>query len=147
MENMNWLSVVLATLLPSIMGFLYYNPKTVGKAWMDSLGITEEDIQNSGGMAVKMGLSVVLAFLLSFYLVMTVNGPGQEGEFDTFQHGAFHGFGLALTVALPVLITNGLFEMKTWKNLLINALYWMITIILMGGILDAMNHWPNEVAM
>lgn len=27
--------------------------------------------------------------------------------------------------------------------MLINVFYWIITLALMGGILDAMNHWQN----
>ncbi|NNE30694.1 MAG: DUF1761 domain-containing protein [Saprospiraceae bacterium] len=144
MEHVNWLSVVLATLIPMIIGFIYYNPKVIGTAWMNSLGITEEDIKNNqGNMAVTFGVSLVMSFFLTFFLINFNNSPGQEGEFDTFGHGAFHGFFLAVVVALPVLITNGLFEMKNWKNLIINAVYWIIAMALMGGILDAMNHWPN----
>ena len=45
---------------------------------------------------------------------------------------------------MPVLVTNGLFERKNLKNLAINTLYWIITIGLMGGVIDMLNHWPNE---
>lgn len=32
---------------------------------------------------------------------------------------------------------------RTWKHMLINIFYWIITLALMGGILDAMNQWKN----
>lgn len=142
MENVNWLSMVISTLIPTIIGFIYYNPKVVGTAWMNSLGFTEEDLKG-GNMAVMMVVSLVLAFLISFFLLNFNNGPGQEGEFDTFKHGAFHGVFIGVVMAIPVLVTNGMFERKTAKNLVINAIYWLITLALMGGVLDAMNHWPN----
>jgi len=138
MEGVNWLSIVIATLIPTVMGFIYYNPKVFGNAWMQSLGKTEEELKPDN-MAVIMIVSLILSLLLSFFLLGFNNGEGQEGEFDTFKHGAFHGAFLAIMVAIPVLVTNGLFEKKSWKNALINSVYWIITITLMGGVLDAMN--------
>ncbi len=73
------------------------------------------------------------------------NGVGQEGEFDTFKHGAAHGAILSVFLVMPIFITNGLFEQKSWKNMLINIGYWLITLAIMGGIVDAMNHWPNTM--
>ena len=144
MENVNWLSFILAVLTPMIIGFIWYNPKVFGKAWMDSIGMTEEQAQQ-GNMPVIMGVSLLLSALLAFFLINFNNQPGQEGVFDTFKHGAFHGVFLGITVGLPILVTNGLFEQKNAKNLLINSAYWLVTMALMGGILDAMNHWPNEM--
>lgn len=138
MEGVNWLSIVICTLIPTIVGFIYYNPKVFGKAWMDSLGMTEEQLRPNN-MAVMMIISLVLSLFLTFFLLGFNNGEGQEGEFDNFGHGAFHGAFLAIMVALPVLITNGMYEKKSWKNALINAVYWVITITLMGGVIDAMN--------
>lgn len=143
MENVNWLSMVIATILPMVVGFIYYNPKVFGNAWMKSLGITEEDIKKQN-MAKTYGIALVMSFLLAFFLINFNNAPGQEGEFDTFKHGAFHGLFLGIVMALPILMTNGLFELKSLKNIFINVGYWIITLVLMGGVLDAMNHWPNE---
>ena len=142
MENINWLSVIISTLMPMIMGFIYYHPKVAGKAWMESIGMTEEKAREAN-MPLTFGISLVMSFLLTFFLINFNNGPGQEGQFDTFGHGAFHGAFLGLIVVMPVFVTNGLFEQKGWKNTIINVVYWVITLALMGGILDAMNHWTG----
>ena len=142
MEHTNWISMIIATLIPTIVGFIYYNPKVAGTAWMHSLGITEEHMKK-GNMPVIIGVSLVMSFFLAFFLIDFNNGPGQEGEFDTFGHGAWHGTFVAIIIAMPVLVTNGLFEMKNFKNMAINTAYWIIALALMGGVLDAMNHWPN----
>ena len=143
-ENTNFLAVIIAALIPMIVGFIYYHPKVFGKAWMNSLGITEADLK-VGNMALIYGICLVMSFLLSMYLLGNVDGPGQEGqnrEYDTFNHGAFHGMILTIFLVMPVMVTNGLFERKSFKNLGINLLYWLITISLMGGVIDALNHWP-----
>ena len=143
MPSPNFLAIILAALIPMIMGFIYYHPKVFGKAWMDSLGLTEEDLKK-GNMAVIFGVSLLMSFLLSMFLLVNVDGPGQEGQYDSFKHGAFHGMLIGFMVAMPVMVTSGLFERKNFKNLAINVVYWVITISLMAGVIDALNHWPND---
>ena len=142
MEETNWLSIVISSLIPIIIGFIYYHKNLFGKAWMSSLNITEEDLKK-GNKALILGLSIVMSFLLSIFLINFNNSTGQEAEFDNFAHGAWHGFFVAFVVGMPILFISGLFELKKIKNLIINVIYWMITLAIMGGILDAMNHWPN----
>ena len=148
-ETTNWLAIIIAALIPMIVGFIYYHPKVFGKVWMNSLGITEADLK-IGNMGLIYGVSLVMSFILSFYLLGNVDGPGQEGpqgQFDTFKHGAAHGMLLTIFLVMPVMVTNGLFERKSFKNLGINLLYWLITLSLMGGVIDAMNHWPDLPAI
>ncbi|OUS01054.1 hypothetical protein A9Q86_09935 [Flavobacteriales bacterium 33_180_T64] len=143
MENINWLSIILATLTPMFIGFIYYHKAVFGKAWLDSIGMTDEKAKKAN-LAVTLSVSLVFSFLLSFFLLNFNNdGINQEGEFDTFLHGAWHGTFIAIIIVTPVIITNGLFERKRWKSMLINVFYWIITLALMGGILDVMNHWEN----
>ena len=98
-------------------------------------------------MAVIFGVSLIMSFLLSWFLLINVDGPGQEGSFDSFKHGAFHGAEIGLLVAMPLMVTNALFERKNFKYMAINLGYWIITLMLMGGVIDAMNHWPNDLTL
>ncbi len=139
MENANWLSILIATLIPMVLGFIYYHPKVFGNAWMASVGMKPEDAKKAN-MALVFGLSFIMAFLLALFVLYNVDGPAQEGQYDSFKHGASHGLILSFFVAMPIMVTNGLFEQKSFKNLVINLGYWAITLILMGGVLDAMNH-------
>jgi hypothetical protein len=143
MENINWLSMVLATLVPMVMGFIYYHKALFGNAWMASIGMTEEKAKEAN-MGMVFGISLVMSFLIAFFLFGNVNSPGQEGEFDTFKHGALHGVIISLFLVIPIFVTNGLFEQKSRNNMLINAGYWLITLAIMGGIVDAMNTVPAE---
>lgn len=143
MPQPNWLAILIAALIPMLVGFVYYHKNVFGKAWMDSLGIKEEDLKTSG-MGIIFGVSLLMSFMLSMFVLVNVDGPMQEGEFDSFKHGALHGTIIAVMVAMPVLVTNGLFERKKFKNLAINTVYWLITLALMGGVIDMLNHWPND---
>jgi len=140
MDEVNWLSMVLATITPMLIGFFYYHKAVFGKAWMDSTSMAD----TKGKKIITFGVSIVLSFLLSLLLLNFNNdGINQEGDFDTFRHGAWHGTVIAIAIVTPVLVINGFFRQKAWKNILIDIFYWIITLALMGGILDVMNHWDN----
>lgn len=137
MESINWVSLLIAAIVPMAIGFPWYHKALFGKAWMDSIGMTEEKLQ-SGNMALIFGLSFVMSLVMAVFMFQFTNG--HEGEYDSFQHGAAHGAILSLFIIVPIFISNGLFERKPWKNILINAGYWLVTISVMGGVMDAMNH-------
>lgn len=132
--------MLIATLIPMIMGFVYYHKALFGNAWIKSIGMTEEKAKEAN-MGVVFGVSLVMSFLIAFFMLNFCNGEGQEGQFDTFKHGAAHGAIISVFFVIPIFITNGLFEQRSWTNMLINAGYWLITLAIMGGILDAMNHF------
>ena len=142
MENVNVFSLILSSLTPMIVGSLYYSKFLFGKTWMASIGMTEEK-QKQANMILVMGLSILGALLLSIFFLNFNNGYDQEGQYDTFGHGAWHGAFIGVVVVMPVFVSNGLFEQKSWKNIVINVAYWIITLALMGGIMDALNHFPN----
>ena len=144
MENINWLSLVISALIPTAVGFFWYGKRLFMKPWMESVGMTEEKMKG-GNMGMIFGLSIFMAFLLSFFLIGFNNQPGQEGEFDSFKHGAFHGAILCIFVIMPIIISGGLFEQRSWKGMFINIGYWLVTLMLMGGVIDAMNHLPNSL--
>ena len=152
--ELNYLAIVVAAIVPLIMGAVWYNPKVLGTAWMKASGMTEEKIK-SGNIPVIFGITLVLSFMLAF----TVNGmvihqvgatqlaysnPDAESfqafmaEFGnmhrSFGHGALHGAIGAIFFVLPVLGINALFERKGWKYILINVGYWTVILTIMGAI-------------
>ena len=141
---MNWLAILVSALIPLIIGSIWYHPKVFGTAWMHATGITEEKIKKmspSKAYIVAVLLSVVLSFYL--YINVLIGGPddmrhGQE-IYLTFKHGAAHGAFLGIFVGVPILATNAIFEMKSAKYIFINVFYWIVSLALMGGVL---NGWP-----
>ncbi len=161
---MNFLAILVAALVPMIMGFIWYNPKVLGNAWMQAAGITEDKMKGAN-MAVIFGVSFLLSFLLAFSIQFMVIHQYHFGSmlfkttymdqntelgamyksimdqygsaYRTFKHGALHGFIGGLFVATPILATNALFERKGFKYIAINCGYWIITMMIMGGIVSA----------
>ncbi|HFA48320.1 MAG TPA: DUF1761 domain-containing protein [Bacteroidetes bacterium] len=163
--NFNWLAILVAALVPTIIGFVWYNPMVLGKAWMKASGMTEEKIKG-GNMAVIFGVSFLFSFMIAMSLTEStvhqnnvpgvfMSGSGElpaagteeavlienftTGKYSklhrTFSHGAFHGAIVGIFFALPLLGIVALFERKSFKYIFINAGYWILTLALMGGII------------
>ncbi|NOT37211.1 MAG: DUF1761 domain-containing protein [Saprospiraceae bacterium] len=127
-----YLAIFIGGLIPMILGFIWYHPKVFGGAWMKSLGFTEESLKE-GNMGLTMGLATLLAMVLSWKL--NEWSSHVEPGMSQFVHGFYHGaMGLGLPAAL-VLVSNSLFQRNTWTNILINAIYWVIALGLMGAFL------------
>ncbi|MCK6649611.1 MAG: DUF1761 domain-containing protein [Bacteroidia bacterium] len=163
--HINFLVLLIAAVVPMIVGFIWYNPKTLGTAWMKAAEVSEDKMKGAN-MALIFGLSFVFAYLLAMaeqFMVIhqyhvysifqgdpTMSDPNSAtslmindfmakygNNFRTFKHGALHGTIAGLFVALPIIGTNALFERKSFKYIFINARYWTITLALMGGVICA----------
>jgi hypothetical protein len=155
--------VALAALIPLVMGFIWYNPKVFGTAWMNLAGLTEEKMKGAN-MPLIFILSYVFAFMMGLAIIPIVIHQGHlysillktpgfgvagspvqtmiEGfmrdyghNFRTFKHGVFHGILFTIFFIFPLIATGSLFERKGFKYIFINAGYWLVTIGLMGGVI------------
>ena len=142
-NNINWLSILLAIFTPFLMGYIYYHKNVFGNVLETSISMTDNNASKTKRVIAFL-ISILFSFVLSFFLLNFNNdGLNQEGQFDSFQHGAWHGVILAIATAIPVIVINNFFQQKPWKHIVVNIFYWVITLAIMGGILDAMNHWEN----
>lgn len=156
-ELMNWPAFIVATLVPMVLGFIWYNPKTpMGAIWMRETGMTDEKMKGAN-MPLIFGLSILFSFIMNFFIVshevihqygafsLLAENPEEayrvlteyKDAFRTFPHGMLHGALLGLCFVLPLFATNGMFERKSWKLIWVNVAYWTISLIIMGGILCA----------
>lgn len=166
MIHINFLAVFVAALVPMIMGFIWYNPKTLGKAWMKAADVTEEKMK-SANMALVFGLSFLFSLCIALTMnFITIHQFGVQStlmtdpkaladpttplgayfadfmskygnNFRTFKHGALHGFISGLFMALPIIGTNSLFERRGFKYIAITTGFWIISFTIMGGIICA----------
>ena len=161
----HFLFVILAALVPLLLGFIWYHPKVFGTQWMAVSGMTEEKMKG-GNMLVIFGLTFVLSFLLAVFMrfivvhqthVMSIlarrsdsSDPNSEASvmlkkfmelfgtsYRTFKHGVFHGTIAGIMLATPVIGIIALFERKGFKYVAINAGFFIVAFALMGGIICA----------
>jgi hypothetical protein len=164
--HMNFIAILAATLVPLVLGFLWYNPSFgFGQAWMRGAGIAQDQIQRTG-MARMLLLNALLMLLFSFGMQALVIHQGHlfslfvmDPEFHkegtdsynlyqqviamkghvhrTFGHGFLHGFLGAISLAIPIIGTACLYERRGFKFFAIQAGYWILSMALMGGIICA----------
>ena len=136
---MNWLAILAGAVVPMILGFIWYHPKVFGTAWMDAMGMSEEERNQKPNPMLMVGalaLAAVVSYGFSRYAGHTEEGMSQ------FVHGMYHGIMPALMLAVPVLISNSLFENRSTKHILINAAYWALALALTAGTVYALTP-PN----
>lgn len=153
---------LIAALIPLIVGFLWYNQKTFGNAWMRAIGADENKLKENFNAPLVFGLTYIFSFFIAFALapivihqfgffgmlqrVLMINDTSaitffKEGfatygnEFRTFKHGMLHGSMVGVFIALPIIGINALFERRGLKYIAINAGYWILCLCLMGGII------------
>ncbi|MEN9326975.1 MAG: DUF1761 domain-containing protein [Flavobacterium sp.] len=156
---LNFYSILAATFVSLIVGFVWYNPKVFGTIWMNETGMTHEKARKSNMLKV-FSLTIFYSFLISLTLSTIVihqigalgmiGGPDNVAKalpsyaafiadygnaFRSFQHGALHGFFTGLFFVLPITAINSLFEQKSWKYILVTSGYWMVSLTIMGAII------------
>lgn len=165
MDRFTMVSIFVAALVPLIMGFIWYNPKFLGNAWMKEAGLNEDSMKGFN-MAKTFILTYILSVLICTALMpmvihqmgvfsMVMNEPGMKdpnseismwlngimdkygNNFRTFKHGALHGTLAGIFLGLPIMGINAMFERKSWKYVFINAGFWAVCLALMGGIICA----------
>lgn len=150
----------IAALVPLIVGFVWYHPKVFGTTWMNINGFDEAKMKEGFNMPLVFGLTLVFGYLISFVLsgivihqmgffsMLQMNfkdaavqdffnqgNVAYGNDFRTFKHGALHGTITGFFLALPIIAINALFERRGFKYIAIHTGYWVLTLLLMGGIL------------
>src|SRR5262245_48460798 len=116
-EHTNWLAVLVAALASLPVGFIWYNPKVFGTAWMKAAGV-DMNASKSANMPLIFGLTILMSMVVCAFLSTWVHSDEHLGQ---FMHGAYHGFHLCIFVAVPFMVINALFERKNFTYMLINA--------------------------
>lgn len=127
--NIHWLSVLMAAISSFLIGGLWYGP-LFGKSWMIEFGYTMEDLKKRN-VPKTFGLSLLLAFLAALILEMFI-GADADLVFGIMA-GFFAGFGWVATF-IGILY---LFEMRSLRAYLINAVFCIISLTVMGAVLGA----------
>lgn len=159
----NFTLIFVTALIPLIVGSIWYHPKVWGTTWARVANVTESQIKSSQMWVIFLWtyvLGVVASFTLAYSVIHQAHifsllaaepgfgDPNSEigqylqafmdahGEkFRTFKHGMLHGAMTGLFLATPVIGINALFERRGFTYILIHAGFWVVCLLLMGGVL------------
>lgn len=164
----NFYMYFLAALIPFILGGIYYGP-LLGKTWMQVNGFNMDDLKK-GNQAVIFGVSYLFCLMFSLFMSsIVIHQTSLFGLFNpeimaegtnavkedairffqdygtrhrSFGHGAAHGLFFSIFIALPILGVIALFERRGFKYILIHFGYWLLTSVLVGGLLCQTLEFP-----
>lgn len=126
----NHIAVVAAAVSDFIVGALWYSPVFFYKPWMSANGLTEEDVKNKANPAKTFPLTFLLALIISYNLAFFLGDASTDSMWG-LQAGLLAGFGFA-AMAFAIV---ALFEMRSFKYILINCGYIIIAFALKGLII------------
>jgi hypothetical protein len=132
---LNYWAILVSALVAMVMGMLWYSPALFFKAWMKATGTTEADMAaaKNKGMSKQMSIGALLALVMSYVLANIVGFSGAA----TFGDGMQTGFWVWLGFVATATANAVLYERKTWAWYRITIGYYLVSLVLMGGILAA----------
>ncbi len=127
-QKLNWLAIIAAAASAFVLGGLWYSPILFARRWMRETGITEESTKNANMLKI-FSLAFILALIASFFLAMFI-GPKAGAGF-----GALAGFMAGLGWVFTFIGISYLFESRTLAHFLINSVYSIVSLTIMGLII------------
>jgi hypothetical protein len=127
-HNLNWLAIIVAAVSAFVLGGLWYSPIMFVKRWMKETGITPESTKNNNMFKV-FGLAFLLSLIASFFLAMFIGAKAGAG------FGAVAGFMAGLGWVFTFMGISYLFESRTLAHFLINSMYSIVSLTIMGLII------------
>jgi len=132
--GVNYLAIVVAAVVAWLAGAGWYT--SLGKVWTAAIGMTPEQMQQA-----KSRPGAHLPFLYTFIaqLVMAWVLAGVLGHIGalTLRGGVISGAFCWLGFVITTLVVSYTFAMRNWRLLLIDGGYWLLVLVLMGGIIGA----------
>lgn len=129
LSEINWVAVLIATVVGFGVGAIWFNQKVFGRVWMNDLGLTDSSPKGSVGRA--MGGSFVTTLLSAIGLVWLIH--------ITRALSLVGGMKVGLLVGLAFVATSyfsdGFFENRKTRLIAITAAHRVLMFAVMGAIL------------
>lgn len=131
----NIYAVLAATVAAMVLGTLWYGP-VFGKQWMAMTGMTKESMKAMKlSPAAAMGFMAVLTFLMMYVLAHGIAFGNIATGMSGVEGGMTGAFWYWLGFCVPLTAGAFLWENKTWKLWVFNALYYLVVLLVGGAIL------------
>src|SRR5918999_6480773 len=125
--DLNWIAIIVAALVPMLLGALWFSPVLFAEPWMRAVGRTREELT---GASLGYALSAVAALVTSYALARIV----RWAEVDDLWNGALVGLLVWLGFVATVLATTTYFGGRPRRLWTINAGYQLVALVLVGAL-------------
>jgi hypothetical protein len=130
LHHMNHWAILVSALIQWFLGGAWYSPVLFAKPWMRLLGITPDPSKRKKmifGMVASLIGSLILSFVLLHFILWSAA--------STWATGAFVGFISWLGFIAAPSFAQGIYEGRPFKLFAINAGYWLVGLLMTGGLL------------
>ncbi|OVE78971.1 hypothetical protein BVY00_01565 [bacterium G20] len=128
--DVHWLAVIAAAVVNMVVGMVWYSKAVFGKEWSKLTGRKMEDMGGGGsGYAVAAVGALLQAWILAHFVAYAGS--------STFIKGAITGLYLWLGFVAVVAAVNLVFEGRSWHLWKINTGYFLVVLLINGGLLAA----------
>ena len=130
--QINYLAVLVAAIINFALGGLWYSKVMFANMWVKAMGLSDEEAAElSKGAAKAVAFSFVAALVMSLVLAYVI----KFANADTFFWGMESGFWVWLGFIATTGSASVLFEGKPAKLYFISMSYYLVSLVLMGGVL------------
>ena len=131
--NLNYLAVIVTSVVGFLIGWIWYSPVLFAKAWMAENKFTEETMMAAAakGMGKTLCTAFVFTAVMTWALAALIAAHGSDGWLAGAKFGAFVAFGVVAANSAVC----AQFEQRSWKHWAINAGHDVVMCAVAGAIL------------
>jgi hypothetical protein len=130
LATVNWLAVIVATAVAFFLGGLWYSKSMFGVAWMQEVGLSEQEIAETNLRSALIG-TALLQFIAASALAVFL-GPG-----STWLIGLQSGLIVGICWLATSYGITYLFERRSFRLFRINAGYYVVVFAITATIIGA----------
>lgn len=128
LAGINWLAVVVSTVIAFAVGAFWYSKTMFGSIWLEEVGLTDDAV-DSANMPMTFGGTFILQFCAVTALAILVGSDG------TWKSGLQSGLLIGVFWIATAYGITYLFEQRTMRLFFINAGYNVVLFAIVGTVL------------
>jgi hypothetical protein len=133
--TINYLAVFIAAVAATIIGAVWFGPKTFFPVWWKTLGKTPDQQPGSSNMAYVFGMTFVGVFAMVFGLALVLQLAQAAGGSMSWSTGAFFGGFLGLLIGGGASMSHRMFAGQGFKIWILEVGNDVVALAAAGAIL------------
>lgn len=134
--QINWLAVILATIVSMVVGSIWYARPVFGKAWANLVRLDDKKMQEGATKAIL--LTLVVSFVTAYILALAAYVSHSFFQNSFLQDSLATAFWLWLGFTAARFITHDAFEQRRPKLTALNISHELLTLLAMGLVIGLM---------